>query len=679
LRRNRAAEIITIAVLAAAFVLLGLGGILWVMQARLVLGPTPTPTPTRAPAATTTPDFRATQVVQDFLTQQARQVALLSTMTPPPGELLPGMLLPSTGVGDAASPTPNTLLMPGLVDAPPTLTPTPPTVGSEAEPTSAPSATPNILALPSIGGELPTAAPTPTPAPLPTDTPTATATSFVPPTDTPTATPFIPTPEPPTLTPTPTATGVPYVVTSLRAFVRTDPATTAYLDGPSVLYGNLVTRTVTLAPGAEVQLFARTPSGEWVYGCCQNNQPFWVRQAFAPPRDNQRATNLPEDANPNDVRWLNVQPISGRVFLPTPTPVPANDYPLYRYSRGAQAQLPQLPRPPVVEPWTIPPQAAQSFSSPAVVVGASVVVGSRDNHLYSFDRENGNQRWRFALDRPILQSPAILDGEIFVADDQGRFYALRDEGNGASVIWGPSSEGLPAVTSFNVYSDTLLIGVGAPPDFRLLTIDRDNGNILRRYADGSIFGSEMRYPVIGDQLVYVAGNQIAALDVFNNSVVWTRSDINTISAGPLYSSPGVRGLAELYVVTGGNRIFCLDANTGSELWNYDNGERATGLAVNNATLFVSGSGYIKAISRDRREQSWRTAIAGEPLGGPWADNSLVSGFTNGGALVILDAASGTVLGTPGIRAAAAGAGAVSGSWVYLPGVDGVLYGMRGNP
>jgi hypothetical protein len=114
----RAAEIITIAVLVAALVLLGLGGIFWMLDARLVLGPTPTPTPTSVPPVSPTPDIGATRVVEDFLTQQAYQAALLGTLTPPPpgAATTPGLLLPEAGSSQEITGTPTmmSVVLPGI-------------------------------------------------------------------------------------------------------------------------------------------------------------------------------------------------------------------------------------------------------------------------------------------------------------------------------------------------------------------------------------------------------------------------------------------------------------------------------------------------------------------------------------------------------------------------------------
>ncbi len=669
-RRSSPAEIITIAVLIAVLLLLGVGLMMWAVRTDLAFGPTPTPTATPGPPRSPTTDFRATRVAEDMLTQTAHQALLMGTRTPTPVDLVtseaPGVLLTRELTATATlTPTEVTVMLPGVVVGPITSTETP----TPETPTEEPTPTAIIVLLP-IGmahSPLPTPTPTDTPPFIPpTEIPTDTPPPVVPPTDTPTFTVEPPTPTPPPPTATPTTTPV-YLVSSLRAVVQNQNTTMRL--GPS----NIYTPTGTIGANAEVQLLGRSRSGEWVYACClADNRPAWIRQAYARPSGNTLGSDAPEDANPNDVRWLPVQPIASDLQpLPEVTPVPGEDYPLYRYTRDARGQLPQVPPPPLDLAWPVPGQASQPLISPVAVSGASVLVASADHHLYSFDRINGNQRWRNNLGQPIRQAPAVVDGTIFVADETGRLIALQDRGNESVQIWNTST-GRPAVTSFNVYSDTLFIGLGADDVYEVVAVDRRDGSIRNRHT---MIGSVMRYPVIGDQLVYAAGGQVVARDVFNYEVVWERGDLNNISAGPVYSSPGVRGLAELYLVDGNNRIWCLDANTGVELWNFDNGEPATGLAVNDRMLFVSGNGYVKAIRRDSVEQAWRAA-SGPVVGGVWADNVRVLALTQGGSLQFMDAATGNILGSATVPATAGGAGAVSGPWVFIPGSDGNLYALR---
>lgn len=668
-RRNSPAEIITIAVLIAVLLLLGVGLLLWAVRSDLAFGPTPTPTATPGPPRSPTPDFGATRVAEDMLTQTARQALLMGTRSPTPFDQAtpdaPGVLVTvELTAAVTLTPTPVTVMLPGVVVSPRTPVPT-------EIPTPPPTPTAIVVMLPIGRADSPLPTPTPTVevAVPPTEMPTETPPPFVAPTETPTLTVVPPTPTPPPPTFTPTATPV-YFVNTIRAFIRDRDATMRL--GPSTIY----TATGTIGINTEVQLLGRNRSGEWVYACCLNNQPGWVRQARARP--DSVDDNPPEGVDADDVRWLSLQTVAPNLpVLPEVTPVPGEDYPLVRYTRDAQARLPGLPQPPLNFAWPAVAQASLSLISPAVVSGSSVVVASADNHLYSFDRTNGNQRWRINLGQPIRQSPAIGDGLIFVADETGRLIALQDRGNEAIQLWNTDTS-LPPVTSFSVYSDTLFIGVGQGENYELLHLDRDNGVILHRYG---MTGSRLRYPAVGDQLVYAAGGWLAALDVFTFETIWERREpeFTNITAGPVYSTPGVRRLAELYIVNSANRIFCLDANTGIELWSYDNGEPATGLAVNDRLLFVSGNGYVKAIRRDDLQQLWRVPTAGLVLEGVWADNSRVLALTQGGTLQSMEASTGSALGNAAIPAPAGGAGAVSGRRVFVPGSDGSLYALEGQP
>jgi outer membrane protein assembly factor BamB len=511
--------------------------------------------------------------------------------------------------------------------------------------------------------------PTPTElAPLP---PEATAT------ETPTETPFVPVPseptetptlEPPTPSPTPTSTQLPYLVSSLRAFV--DGENRALRVGP----GNIYTATEsTLAGGTEVRLIGRNPSGEWVYACCLDDEPGWIRQVYAKPADNELGPGAPSNAQPDDVRWLNIQPVSSALRpLPAATAIPPGDFPLYRFDRGARGFVPEVPPPPVAFAWPTIAQAAGPLISPVVVVGSSVVVASADNHLYAFDRTNGNQRWRFNLGQRVTVAPLALDGRIYIADEAARIIALIDNGNEAVEDW-RNSLPLPPVSSFNVHSDTLFIAVGRENDHQMLAVDRTNGNTLRSLATT---GSGLRYPVVGDQLVYVADGQLIAWDVFGDERVWTRGDINNIPAPPVYARTGISSVAELYVADVANRLYSLDANTGETNWSLNTGEPISGLALNASIVFASGNGYVRAVSRVSGEELWRAAVAGQVLAGPLVDNELVLVTTAGGNVQFLNASTGNVLNSAVIPAQASGPAALSPPWIYVPGTNGGIYALR---
>lgn len=653
--------ILLFSAIGACLILFMFGASMWALDYHLVRGPTPTPT------ATPTGEATATSGAPAAATLEPEQ----STPEPEAGATVALPVINDNNNSPLSAP-PGGLALP-ILSSEQELTPEPPE-SAQVSPLATPVAGP--VALPLLAAEqLPTSTPEP-----PTATPFA-GVSTIPPTlvvltgEAPTTTPTLAVP-PPTSTVTPTPLPPIYTVDHLKAFIG--PGTTTVYIGPSAVY----TPTGTLPDGQEVRLIGRTLTGEWVYICCQDNENVWVRQANARPSGNELQPGAPEGSDPNNVRWLNVQPTPTTLrLLWTPPPVAEGDYLLYRYDRGNRAQFTHLPNPPATSAaWANAAQAGQSLLSPVIVAGQSVIVASADNHLYSFDRFNGNQRWRYDLGRPVRMAPAVQDGILYVVDDIGQMSALEDRGNEAVRKW-LAPLGVPPMSSFNVYSDTLFISTAQD----VKVVDRDDGTIKRTLT---VQGGAPQMPTIGGQLLFVGGTSLIAYDIYwvigassGSSVVWQASGIANPTAPPLYSWPGVQAVAELYVVDGNNRIRSLDANTSREVWNKDNGERATGLAVNDATLFVSGSGYVKAYARRNGDLLWRTEVGSNVLGGPYADNTKAIIYLENGTVQFLDSASGAVtsIATLPSGATATSAAAISGQYIFAPGADGRLQALSGLP
>ena len=125
--------------------------------------------------------------------------------------------------------------------------------------------------------------------------------------------------------------------------------------------------------------------------------------------------------------------------------------------------------------------------------------------------------------------------------------------------------------------------------------------------------------------------------------MWSSPIVN-LTAPPVYTSVGVTGTGR--TVCGRleqiDHLYNLDANTGRELWNFENEETATGMALNDFTLFVSGNGYVKAITRRTGEEIWRTNVQGVVLGSPLVDNNQLVIVTEVGNVQFLDAGTGDV-------------------------------------
>lgn len=645
-RRRGPARLIVGGLLLLAIILLGVAGGRWLLEQGVAIGPTPTATSSRAATVSPTIDFRATHNIEDLITQQAQRIALMGLNTPTPDRTSTPTETP-TSQQTAVQPT---VFVPLPVVVAPGI--------STSTPTPVPTTTPTV----DRSGTPQVASPTPTPAPATLtvaamETATALAARTATPTSTPTASP----------TPTPVPAGTPQLtVMSLQATLK--QATGLYM-GPSSLY----TVTATLASDQAVTLEGRNISGEWIYLCCVEDREGWVRQAFLRIENNTLPAHFPDNADPNDVRWLNER--TPTVALPnpppTPTPIPPRDYPLFRHDPAAQARVDTVFSPPLTFGWLDPGQAFRSMSSPALVVGPSVMASSEDQRIYSFDRNAGNQRWRYTIDGVVSVAPAVQDSVIYLVDVNGRVLALQDQGNQAVLVWRSTIPTQPS-DGINLRGDRIFLpGV----NHRLYALNRANGDQIWEFPTS---GNYLHYPAIGDQLVYIGDGDLYAVDVYSGTAVWQNSQIPGVSAPPVYSRPGIKALAELYVADEVGNIHSFDANTGEKLWQYVSSERTTALALDDTRLYASGDGFVKALDRRNGTELWRYRFVDQIVGGPIAGNGRILFVSKGGALQILDANQGVLMGNATIPTQVSGAPAISGSWIFVPGADGSLYSLRGS-
>ncbi|GIV67533.1 PQQ-binding-like beta-propeller repeat protein [Caldilinea sp.] len=675
-QRNRTSTILTISILVAFFLLIGLSWMVFAVQNGLVALVTPTPTPTpRAATPTPTPDVRATHIAEDMLTQVAFAATAIMRLTQTPSGVVlspDSPLPPEPGQPTAPETRPTQSVQLPLVaigEAQPA-SPLPPDQPPAEAQFPAEALTATAIFMPGVAvGE---AAPTPTPPflePPPSPTP-----EFIPPTDTPT--PFVAPP------PTPT----PFIsVQSLAAITRAGADTAVYI-GPSTFY----TRSeITLPPNTQIQLRGRTLAGDWLFGCCINNsQGFWVRPAYVTIGGNPVPPAFPPgvDLNSpqwdvNNPKWLPIIPVDGSLIpRPQPTSPPFGDFPLARYDRGNTGRLPMLPRPPLFDAWGALTHAGAAFRSPVAVMGPNVIAGNDDGQLYSLNRDVGSQRWRYGLGGVGALAPAVNDGLIYFPYAGNRMVVVQDGGTFANLVSNIDLPGL-ITTSPTFLNDVVFLGVGEGGAARLVAMKRDNLNDRREVSLPLSSQPRLLQPAIGQEVIYAAGDKVWAIDVnlwSGIEVIWESANLGPIAAPPVYTFPGVIRTAELYVADVSGNLHALDANTGARIWTYPSGAPIAMLAVNDSAVFAAGGGLLRAVSRQNGQLLWTAQTGGNLAGGPFVANDRVLVITQNGA-VFYDANSGAVLDAATFfRSPLLAAPAVSQEWLFAPS-NMSIFGYRGNP
>jgi len=218
--RNRPRSLLVGALLIlASFIVVG--GLLMLERGELAFAPTPTPTATNAPLKSSTPDVRATLVVEDMITQQANPIVLDLGATPPAQSVAqqPGPDATAPLVTTIGTPSGQQVVQPTSVEGP----------------QGTVTVSLNLPYVPSLSTPVSII-----PTPIPTNPPPSTELTAVAPTPLPATATVIqasPTPSPtPSFTTTPTPLPTPYVVD--RLFANIEKIGVKRQRGPSSHYEN---------------------------------------------------------------------------------------------------------------------------------------------------------------------------------------------------------------------------------------------------------------------------------------------------------------------------------------------------------------------------------------------------------------------------------------------------------
>jgi outer membrane protein assembly factor BamB len=123
--------------------------------------------------------------------------------------------------------------------------------------------------------------------------------------------------------------------------------------------------------------------------------------------------------------------------------------------------------------------------------GSRAYLGSQAGKFYAIDAATGAKLWEFdtVSNSPLMVAPAVADtGEVYIVDNNGVMYALRDDGNSPTLIWSYET----GATSFNYWRGGNSVVLSAPNGMvytqsrahALYAVD-DSGGLKCKYAAGT--------------------------------------------------------------------------------------------------------------------------------------------------------------------------------------------------
>lgn len=352
-----------------------------------------------------------------------------------------------------------------------------------------------------------------------------------------------------------------------------------------------------------------------------------------------------------------------------------------------------------------------AYSSPTVVnlkaLGEPVVFVGGSSSFSAYPASGGAALWTFPVAKAISSSPAVLNGVVYFASNDGTLYALN-AATGAlrcSYAMNQFTEDSPVVIEDPDGSGPLIYEGTVPtpgPGFMYAIYGPGNthGSCTKDWSfDGwtilttGTWSSPAYAKNARGAAVVVLGtddpdNSVYALNAKTGSKVWTfqtnSTDANDdVGASPTISAPGVNGFADGVVyITGKDKVtYALDLTTGRLIWQralaVGKAGDVSGTALDGDTLYLGSDTGVYALNATTGAVVWhvlsKLAFYSSPaIGGAAGQQVLIIGNLTG-HLYALNLATGAILWSQQPDTAGYWASpTISQGTIYITAKDGQL-------
>ena len=296
-------------------------------------------------------------------------------------------------------------------------------------------------------------------------------------------------------------------------------------------------------------------------------------------------------------------------------------------------------------------------ASPAVAEGV-VYIGSMDGYLYAVDQSTGKEKWKFKSSMPIASSPAVAGGLLYFVSSAGSLAAI-DVATG-KIKWVLPTESERKFEAENLHgypspSQTIPDGY----DLFMSSPAVDNGKVY--------FGS-------GDGNIYAADAQTGLLQ-------WKFATKDVVHASPAVANHTV------YVGSWDSYLYAIDSDSGQQKWAFKTGEDPaihnqvgfqSSPAVVNGTVYVGcRDSHVYAVDAATGRKKWdyptsKSWVIGTPAVG---DGMVYVGTSESSRFMALDAATGRLRSNFDAKAYMFSSPALAGGLLYVGDHNGKLYAI----
>jgi outer membrane protein assembly factor BamB/plastocyanin len=270
--------------------------------------------------------------------------------------------------------------------------------------------------------------------------------------------------------------------------------------------------------------------------------------------------------------------------------------------------------------------------------------------------------WIFRVGAPVVSSPAVANGIVYVGSDNSNLYALDSFSGPAKWTFkaGGAISSSPAVAGGTVYFGS--------DDHNLYAVNSDTGKERWRFETGNTVSSS---PAVAGDVVFFQSDDgdLYAVDAATSQQIW-----KTFIGQASFSSPAI--VDSTIYASGGRDLFAIDAATGQQIWDFDLGSFAgsSPSVVDNVVYVGSSNGDLFAVDAQTGDQKWRFQAQDAIISTP----AVVDGMVFFGSLdknvYAVDVESGDQAWSATTGDQIASSPIVSDGVVYIGSFDTYLYG-----
>jgi len=296
-------------------------------------------------------------------------------------------------------------------------------------------------------------------------------------------------------------------------------------------------------------------------------------------------------------------------------------------------------------------------TSPAIADGV-VYIAAMDGHLYAVDQGTGKEKWNFKSRMPIASSPAVVGDALYFVSSAGSLVALDIQTGQPKWVYAIEYERKFEAKNLHGY----------PSAAQTIPDAWDIFTSSPAVANGKVyFGS-------GDGNVY-------AVDAQTGAVVWKFPTKDVV-----HSSPAIVNNI-VYIGSWDSYLYAIDADTGQEKWSFKSGEDNTvhnqvgfqsSPAVVDGTVYIGcRDAHVYAIDAATGRKRWdyptnKSWVIGTPA---VRDGMVYVGTSDSSRFMALDAKTGRLRFDFKAGAYVFSSAALAGDLAYVGDHNGRLYAI----